>query len=1118
MANIFDQFDEEKKTANVFDQFDTPTITRGLPPAPAGTEEIPTMVPRQRAVAAQAVGAQRQAQREAEAASKIPIKTAVETPELFQRAKAYMAASGQKPQQPDESNEDFFNRFMSQRRFAETSVLFGGVPELNRLVNATAEEKKAIAEGRDLFQKLEEQKGFGPIVDYGKGVAADLPLYVVSGGVGSVATKEGIRIGTKELLKREASEQALKQGSRVGIAGAEAVTGGMTDITAQRIGQETARVFGEEVPEIDKTRTGAVALFSAALGYGLPVVAEAANIAQTRKQGEALAEAIAARGPVVPASPTAPPTRVEKALVDPVTQQMDKVHEEFMKNYGRSLLDTIDPVNELTDAKVRTEFSKTAVRVALKVMQEDPTFALKPNQQISTAINNVFKNLDKVDNVALEKALTDAGVTQAEFAAMNKASVSEGARLMQPYSVAARLLNSFQKADPVFDKKIKDLYAFDNEAVGAFSKFNEAQQRLAREWKAIITSGVDTTARNTLSVALVMPLKSGVQFMEGTAYSIGKAVKNVSDGKGIETFKKSMADTIKDSFDVYFYMADPRRRGLAADASDAILKHNPTIRNNINSALQETGNKEVMAITRWANSFNVAIDSFVRRAVFTDSVDRQLRRQGKDLYKDFLSKDISIPTPIITQATKESLQTTFAYMPKKGDATISSSVERGASTIASEVISAIDKTPLINFAIPFPRYMSNAMAYLYRYSPVGSIGAGQDFVAASKLAAAGKTEQAQMLQRQGTEKMIQAGIGMGTLAAAYEYRKENIETPWYEVKTTQGTTVDLRPLGVPATYFALAEVQARREQGTLEGRDIKDALESVTGMKFKAGSGDTFIDRILRSFDSEFEGKKLMVEVGKFTGDIAGGFTQPYIIKQLFDVVNTLREEGTVVRDPNVLESEDAFLAGLEAATQRVMGRLPIAKEQLPESVIRLTEQEVKREGEYFNRLVGFRQTIKRNPVETEIVRLNLDPFKLYGASSGVPEYDRAFIKAANERVLSRTPVIMNSNEYKVLPDDEKNLRLTNAVRDAVSQAREKVKEEFKLNDLKTVYRLRYNKLPRSMRGIINRRYAEDNEGVSFEEAATADPNKWFDLDKYENELKARVGDTKEQSQQLFRR
>jgi hypothetical protein len=112
----------------------------------------------------------------------------------------------------------------------------------------------------------------------------------------------------------------------------------------------------------------------------------------------------------------------------------------------------------------------------------------------------------------------------------------------------------------------------------------------------------------------------------------------------------------------------------------------------------------------------------------------------------------------------------------------------------------------------------------------------------------------------------------------------------------------------------------------------------------------------------------------------------------------------------------------------------------------------------------------------------------------------------------------MNSNEYKLRPDDEKNLMLTDAVQEAVSEARNKVKEEFKLNDLKTVYKLRYNKLPRSVRSIINRRYSEDNKGVTFEEAATADPNKWFDLDKYENELMGRIGRTKKQSQQLFGR
>ena len=40
--------------------------------------------------------------------------------------------------------------------------------------------------------------------------------------------------------------------------------------------------------------------------------------------------------------------------------------------------------------------------------------------------------------------------------------------------------------------------------------------------------------------------------------------------------------------------------------------------------------------------------------------------------------------------------------------------------------------------------------------------------------------------------------------------------------------------------------------------------------KFKAGSGDTFADRMLRAVESEGEWKKLMVEIGKFGGDIAG--------------------------------------------------------------------------------------------------------------------------------------------------------------------------------------------------------------------------------------------------------
>ena len=1069
-----------------------------------GTEDIPRMLPRQRATVAGAP--------KATEPPKIAFGDVAKNEGLFKIAQDYLVASGQPGMQKDESREDLVKRFMSERRVAEVGTTIGQIPELMRIANAPEPQKVAIAKGRDLYEKMASvfepggQEGLRPVADVAKGIAADIPLYLIGAGAGKVATQAAVRG-----VSKAASEAALKRAGTAGIAGSEALIAGAQDITKQRTEQEEAKAFGEEPEALDPVSTGAAMLFAGAISAGIPMAVARMSPQQTQQSGQQLAAAIAKeKGKAAPATPTSPPTAVEQALIDPINLNMDKVHDEYMKLYGSDLLAKIDPTNALTDAKVRTDMSKAAVRIALHVVKNDPNFQMKPQEQISSALNKVFARMQDIDDVVLERALKDNGVSKDQFAAMNKATVTDAARVMQQYSAAARAMSNFTKADKNFAKKIQALYSFENDQVGALSKINVAQQRLANEWKAWITSGVDTTARNLLSTAIVIPLKTGVQLMEGTAYAIGSTLSKSAKGQRVETLKRSMGDTVHDAFDVYFYM---RKQGLSKDITEKVLNNNPVLLDNINNALQETGNRQVSAIARWANSLNVAVDSFTRRGVFVASVSEQLRRQGKNLYTDFLDKDIDIPAPIIKEAMKDALQTTFAYTPKKNDKTIASSFERGASTVGSVFINAVDKTPFASFAIPFPRYMTNAMAYLYRYSPVGMVGASQETVQALQLAKAGKQEQAEMLFRKANEKWVQSAIGIAALASAVEYREQNKDVPWYEVKTDKGTTVDVRALGTPGTYFAIADIMVRQEQGTLRGKEVQDAFESIIGLKFKAGSGDSFLDRIINVSQSEEEAKKIWIELGKFTGDIAGGFTQPFVIKQLYDFVNLVREEGRVVRDPNIIEAETGAGAFAEAAIQRVAGKVPIAKEQLPEAVIRLTDEELSREGEYFNRLLGFRQILQRSPVESEITRLNLDPYELYGSSSGDRNYDRDLINEANKRVAEAVTPFIKSRQYLILPDIEKNLTLNTAVRQQVSLARRVVNENLAMNDLSRVYKMRFGKLPKRVKEAINRRYAEDNDDVTLENAKD-----WFALDKYEAELNARTGTLTDQSQRLFGR
>ncbi len=1022
----------------------------------------------------------------------IPIADLSKKPEFFEVIKDYMKVSGQPAYKEGTSKEDYVKDFMSQRRFAETNTLLGAVPELVRLKTGTTEAKGATALGRQLYEQTasaftkEGQAGVRPYLDVVKAIVSD-PLTYAGMGVGkavtSRATKEITKGLTDEAIKA-ASKKAITKGTLIG-GGVEATIGSASDITAQRAEQETAKLLGQEPEKLDLLRAGTVGMVTGLLGAGS---ARATMKTQVKETVSDLSKALEKKAPIVPTSPTAPPTPVEKVAADALRDNMDEVHNQYIKQYGEEFLGVIDPVAGVADNKIKTELSKSAVRMAMKVIELDPTFQLKPNEQISTAINKVFANIDKIDDVVLENALTASGLTPREFAMANKVSVSEGARLMQQYSVAGKLWKKMQNIDPAFEKQMKELYGVDNDTVGATSKFFDGVRAVERESKVWITSGIDTLVRNAIGTNINITAKAAVNLMEGLFYTGGVAMQAAATGKGTAPIKQAFSDTIKNSFSTLFYL---KNNGLAADVTDELLKYNPSLKANITSALQDTGNEEISRVGRWASSLNASVDAFYRRAAFTASVEKQLRAQGLDLYKDFLAKDSGLPTAVLSRGIDDALKTTLSYMPKifQGPG---GTVEQLAESGASRVVNLIEKTPFASLAIPFPRFMSNALALQYRYSPLGMAGVGSDLLQANKFAAEGLADKATLFRRQAAEKFAQSSIGVGALVAAYDYREKNQDTPWSEVKTVSGTTTDIKAIFPVAPYFAVADVLVKHNKG-LPAKSA-EAMEAVLGMKTPAGTQATFIDQVLAAFDSERDLDKASVTLGKVFGDFAGRFTQPFVVKQIYDYIDLVREEGTKARDPNLIESEGFLGSASEAAVQRVAGRLPIAKEELPAAVARLKEEPtIYKEGEFFNRLVGFRPVAERSPVEKEVVKLGLDPYRVYGSSSGDKVYDRKFIEKANELVLPFVSDVIKDPSYQQRPLAEQRKQLSNALNKMSVVARTITAAEMKGEDLDRVYKMRFNKLPEIDRRIINERYAKEHGGVTFEEAKA-----YKELDGYE--------------------
>jgi hypothetical protein len=808
------------------------------------------------------------------------------------------------------------------------------------------------------------------------------------------------------------------------------------------------------------------------------VSAKTTKVPTIKERGEIIGEELTRRN-ITTASPSAPLTPTEENIANAMTRDFETVHSQYVKAYGKSLLNQIDPATAVTDSKVQEAYSKTAVKMALQLMKDNPEqFGFNPAKElVSDAINRTLSQVDKIDDTALEAAINKAGLRPDQFAAMTKTTASEAGQILQAYSVAAKALKRLREIDPGFNKQMEELYGVDNDQVGALSKIGQGIQRVERESKAIITSGIDTLARNIAGNTIGVIMKTGVQMLEGIRYSVGTAL-SAADGEKLTVLQKTMGDAFKDSLGMFYYM---KKNGLAEDVTEKVLANNPSLLSRISSATQDTDLNDVSKLARWSQTLNSAMDGMYRRASFSASLERELRRVGVDLYKDVLAKNKEIPTSILKKALDESFKDTFSYTPQMYAKSFSS-FEDTFEKVGAQFV-RVAEAPGMSLAIPFPRFVTNAIAFQYKYSPLGFIGATEYVTQAAKLRAAGQLDKAEMVAREGATKAVQATVGLGMLAAAYDYRKNNPDLNWNEVKVGGGI-VDIKAIFPIAPYLGLADWLARDVEGGTGSAPKKDIVESILGFKVPAGTQHTLLQTAQEVFDSDEKGAKFLEGLGKTAGDFMGRFTQPFVTKQIFDLFDLIRgDEAVMARDPNVLTAETGAGRAAEAAVQRVQAKLPVVKEELAPAIVRFKEQETpSKEGEFFNRLVGFRTTTSRSNAEEEIIRHSTDLYKVYGRPSGDKEFDRMYIQNTNKYALDFVDEAIRRPDYKAGTSEEKKMMIDNAIKKAVEISKDRTEGTFQEKFPDKIDRIRYLRLPSEEKKIVNQRYARDHGGRTMEE------------------------------------
>jgi len=979
-------------------------------------------------------------------------------------------------QKKGESRSDYIKRWMTAMRQTQWNTTLNAVPELNWLYNAGKEDVAKAAKAWQLYDTIPDwyeeggQPGIRPFYEATLSAVSD-PTNLVSLGLGSFARYKAARAAIGAAMN-----QKIKA---VGVAAsAEAAIGAAQSAVDQQIEIETDRresISGTEI---------AISSSVGALFGGLEArAAFGKGPKKTTKQD--LEEVLAAKKPI---KPDATETKFNEIW----DKELEQTLTEFDKFEGRQTLDKLSPPTDITEAQVKKNLSLRSIEVAKYILLADPNFrdaaqrVANKEQKISDAVKDVFMTIEqrtkegdvdvpKINDTIFEAALERAGINLKEFAEAARTTVGDGATIMQGYSAAAAIIRRAMDIDPEAKKLINNLYGRSQEVPSSYGWLGDGIRRIERESKALVTSAIGTTMRNMMGTGVGLTFDAAKNLLESSTFAVGKtikagyniAVRGESYQKGAIT--KGISDIVKDSFNTLTYLTNA---GITAEVTDAILKHNPRIQRQIFHALQETGTEELSAISRFASTFNVAQDVLFRRAIFTASIERQMRRAGMDMY-EILAQNKRIPADVIKNAADQALMGTFSFMPKKG---------------LGNYFVKVFEAPGMSLVNPFPRFMVNAISFQMKYNPIVA-GARMTSDAAQALLQKKKDPaMAERLGRRAVERMSEGVVGGAAILAAYQYRSENEDLKAWELKNDDGSVIDTRAIFPVGPFLIMGDLFHKLMNNKFSEVKVKESLETLAGMKIPGGTQFTLLESLPELAEgvlAGFQGKeadKALAAAGRFVGDFVTRFIQP--LQPLNAFVETFDKEMQIARDPNVITSDDLVM---ESAMNRVKAKFPIEAlpedmvEPLPEAVSYFREGPPIRGGEFFNTLTGLRAQPAANRLEKEVKELNIEPYKFF-PSSGLRTLDREIIKTALPYVEQLVFERMDRGDYDDMSLYQKREAFTNAMRLAIKDARDEVMGMFEAEQQSAYHKLVYNRLPADQRRIISAAYARENDGRSIEE------------------------------------
>ena len=761
-------------------------------------------------------------------------------------------------------------------------------------------------------------------------------------------------------------------------------------------------------------------------------------------------------------------------------------------------LDEIDEPTSVTSASLNTQTIKGMYDTVREIFKNDPT--LLPAVDDSRSIAQiVIDTLEKSGTDDVQQAAKLAGVDEKAFLNAFKVTMSEAGTVLQNSSSMARTIGKMVSGqDPELDAAMRRISEggqgqeyFTGSVLSGARKITDASVGLA------VTS-LSTTILNTVGLVGAVSFNTLVDITDAASSRLGRMMGDMKGGAAVNKLRTAETpdSLMKDSFYSIGAILDS---GFSNKMFESVMQYNPRLNNMLIQNSIDVDGATMNKTVNFLNGANRAVEMFIRRPMMVSNVRRRMKENGLD-FEDFVANNKPIPPALLEQSVNDTLSLTFSSgFRRNTENSLEGRFENAASQLVSVVNSNnLFKVPM-NIIMPFYRFGLNSLRYSYRMTPSSAVGGMLEFSRAAKLrkqadelAAAGKGKEAQNalyeasgIAYEGRRKVIEGSIGSGIIVGAMVDRENNADLPFYRTRNSKGEVSDISNLAPISFVYAMAEVSLimkdmakslyytlamSPEERAAEAKEYYTAAEKETvpgekqallnagellelgrvrdfdGSRFmeilagwgrQGGTQQTVLDSLKDMVEEGITEGPTARKAGAFVGDFASRFDN--FMNPFYDLYNLMSEDYRQVdsRAPTRLANDFGLNEFADAAIAAAGSQTPGVRDLL-QSKDSLFQEETPQYASFTRYLTGQKPAEPTDAIQNELLRLNIEPYKVY-RRSGDRVYDNLRVKAAGPFLRESLAELMSDPEYQDKPKNaqlaDMKARITEAFADTKEEA-----------------------------------------------------------------------------------